>query len=103
MQTIIRSLISIVSFLALSSASALAASGGVIHFVGQIVETPCAYQASPKQVHVKCYNDKVGSTEQAFPISALVQGDVISNDMSTARLQWVDRAKKLAILKVEYK
>ena len=52
---------------------------------------------------VKCNNDKIGTTEQAIPISALVQGNVISNDMSTARLQWVDRAKKLAILKVEYK
>ena len=79
MQTIIRSLISIVPFLAASSVTALAANGGVIHFIGQIVETPCAYQTSAKQVNVKCYSDKTGSTEQAIPINALLKGGVISN------------------------
>lgn len=103
MQKVIRSLNSILCVLAVSSTTTVAATGGVIHFVGQIVETPCAYQASSRQVHVKCYNDKIGNTEQAFPIAALLKGGVISNDKSTARLQWVDRTKNLAILNVEYK
>ncbi|VFS82500.1 Uncharacterised protein [Kluyvera cryocrescens] len=104
MQTVIRSLNSILCVLAVSSTATLAATGRRNPlWWGKIVETPCAYQASSRQVHVKCYNDKIGNTEQAIPIAALLKGGVISNDKSTARLQWVDRTKNLAILNVEYK
>jgi len=103
MQTNIRKFISLLPILALSSASAFAANGGVIHFVGQIVETPCAYQPSSQQIRVNCYNAKTGNTERAIPINALLQGQTISDETSIARLQWVDRAKNLAILNVEYK
>ena len=103
MQTNIRKFIYLLPLLAISSASALAANGGVIHFVGQIVETPCIYQPSSQQMRVNCYNAKTGNTERTIPMYALLQGQTIVNDTSIARLQWVDQAKKLAILNVEYK
>ncbi|WP_373239107.1 hypothetical protein [Kluyvera ascorbata] len=89
------------SLLLLSSTPSFAASDGIIHFRGQIVETPCDYQSTSRRIDVSCYENgkyKVQSTN----ISDLLQGRKLTNAKATASMRWVDPEKKLAILTVVY-
>lgn len=101
MQTYTRFLIPMVSLLSLSAATVQAADG-VIHFRGQIVETPCDYQSSSRQLNVNCYRDGKNHL-QTIPMQTLLQGGHFVNDTSMASLRWIDRAKNTAVLTVEYK
>ena len=101
MQTFTRFFIPIVSLLSLS-APIVQAADGVIHFRGQIVETPCEYQSSSRQLNVNCYRDGQHYL-QTMPMQTLLQGGHFVNDTSMASLRWIDKAKNTAILTVEYK
>ncbi|MGL5239745.1 MAG: hypothetical protein ACRC85_02940 [Kluyvera ascorbata] len=102
MQTFTRIFIPIVSLLSVLTTGALAANSGVIHFRGQIVESPCDYQTLPGKVGVSCYQD--GKTRhQSVPIHTLLDGRQFVNEKSTANLRWIDKDKKTAVLTVEYK
>ena len=89
------------SLLFLSSMPSFAASEGIIHFRGQIVESPCDYQSSAQHINVSCYENgkyKVQTTN----VSDLLQGGKLTNAKATASMRWVDPEKKLAILTVVY-
>ena len=73
MKTFLHSFTVPLSLLILSSTPSLAASDGIIHFRGQIVETPCDYQSSSQRINVSCYENgkyKVQTTN----VSDLLQG-----------------------------
>ena len=101
MKTFLHSFTVPLSLLILSSTPSLAASDGIIHFRGQIVETPCDYQSSSQRINVSCYENgkyKVQTTN----VSDLLQGGKLTNAKATASMRWVDPEKKLAILTVGY-
>lgn len=105
MQTLSRLPIYLSLLLALSSGFLFAASAvdGIIHFRGQIVESPCDYnQPSQQKIRISCYENQ-RHTEQTIPLNALLEGRTIVNDRSTTHLQWISREQNLAVLQVEYK
>ena len=102
MQTFPRFFTAIISSLAFFCFSALAANSGVIHFRGQIVESPCDYQPSPTKMSVNCYQDGKNHV-QTVSMKSLLQGQQIVNERSTSRLQWINKNEKTAVLIVEYK
>ncbi|MGU9865155.1 MULTISPECIES: hypothetical protein [Kluyvera] len=85
----------------LCSAQSHAASDGIIHFTGQIVESPCDYQANARQVSVSCFEEGKARVK-TVNVRDLFQGRKLTNAKTTASLQWVNPEKSLAILTVEY-
>ncbi|MFJ2973345.1 hypothetical protein ACIPDS_01535 [Kluyvera sp. NPDC087067] len=103
MQTLSRLPLYLTSLLVLNSGYTLAAPDGIIHFRGQIVESPCDYnQPSQQRIRVSCYENQ-RHTEQTIPLNALLEGRTIVNERSSAQLHWINREQNLAILQVEYK
>ncbi|MFH7826612.1 type 1 fimbrial protein [Kluyvera chengduensis] len=101
MKTILHYFTLPLSLLLLSSTPSFAASDGIIHFRGQIVESPCDYQPTSQRINVSCYENgkyKVQTTN----VSDLLQGGKLTNAKATASMKWVDPKKNLAILTVVY-
>ncbi|WP_393969705.1 hypothetical protein [Kluyvera intermedia] len=103
MQTLSRLPLYLSSLLVLYSADTLAVADGIIHFRGQIVESPCVYnQPSQQNLSLNCYENQ-RHTEHVIPLNALLEGRPIVNDRSTAQLKWISKEQNMAILQVEYK
>ena len=85
----------------LCSVQSHAASDGIIHFTGQIVESPCDYQANARQVSVSCFEEGTPRVE-TINVKDLFPGRKVTNAKTTASLRWVNPEKNLAILTVEY-
>lgn len=103
MQTLSRLAIYLSSLLVMQSGYTLAAADGIIHFRGQIVESPCVYnQPSQQNIRLNCYENQ-RHTEHVIPLNALLEGRSVVNDRSTAQLKWISKEQNMAILQVEYK
>lgn len=102
MQTFVHYFSLSLSLLALlCSVQSHAGSDGIIHFTGQIVESPCDYQANARRISVSCFEEGKTRTD-AVNVSDLLQGRKLTNAKTTASLRWVNPEKSLALLTVEY-
>lgn len=82
--------------------SHLPGTSGVIHFTGQIVESPCETAANiqHEQIAMSCYRDST-PVQQNISMSSLANTDVRLPG-ATVNLHYLDSQRKLAILNVNY-
>ncbi|ADO48990.1 fimbrial protein domain-containing protein [[Enterobacter] lignolyticus] len=83
-------------------ASSPPAQGGVIHFVGQIVEDPCDIATSSQAVSLRCMrNGKVSTT--AISYQQAEAGTAMSNNIASISMHYLNPQHTLATVIVDYK
>lgn len=89
---------------ALFAGAAMAASqtqGGVIHFVGAIVEDPCNISPGSQQVALHCYRNGQMQTSTVSYQQAMSGKSV--NDLATVSMRYINPEKTLGIVTVAYR
>ena len=107
MKTLTKQVLSLICLSsALMSGAALAqtstAQGGVIHFVGAIVEDPCNIGTSSQRISMSCYRSGQMQTSTVSYQQA-VNGRSVNNDMATVSMRYINPQKTLGIVTVDYK
>lgn len=76
--------------------------GGIIHFSGQVVETPCETTSDLKrqQMEMRCWRDGVESVE-SWPLASLT-GPGARSSLAAMDIRYLDPQRKLAILTINY-
>uniref|UniRef100_UPI0011E687BB type 1 fimbrial protein n=1 Tax=Serratia marcescens TaxID=615 RepID=UPI0011E687BB len=77
-------------------------NGGVIHFVGAVVEDPCNIANNPQRISMSCYRDGQMQTSKISYRQAFA-GTAVNNDMATVSLQYINPQKTLGVLTVNYR
>ncbi|MFI8415902.1 type 1 fimbrial protein [Serratia sp. NPDC078593] len=79
-------------------------SVGVIHFVGAIVESPCALSITDSAANSECYRNGRHYQSQQHTLSNF---DMTRKDLplslGSTEMHWVDQQQKLAVLTVVYR
>lgn len=107
MKTLTQQLFSVVCLSsALFAGTAMASSsqtqGGVIHFVGAIVEDPCNIGASSRQISMSCYrNGQVQTSTISY--EQAVSGKPVNNEAATVSMRYLNSQKTLGIITVDYR
>lgn len=107
MKTLAKQALSLVCLTsALLSGSALASSstaqGGVIHFVGAIVEDPCNIATHTRHIAMSCYRSGQVQTS-TISYQQAATGRSVNNDMATVSMHYLNAEKTLGIVTVNYK
>lgn len=89
-----------VSFEALAESERYA-TGGVIHFRGQVVEGGCKVDPAQKNVNVSCFR-RGAYQENKIPLQALARGEAHNLDGTSLSLKWMNTQKTLAVISVQY-
>ncbi|CAI1523964.1 type 1 fimbrial protein [Serratia fonticola] len=85
------------------AASHAGSTGGVITFVGAIVEGPCTVDVSNSTANTQCYrngHNYIGTQRLA---SFDASSKELPLNIGTTEMRWVDQQKKLAIMTVIYR
>jgi type 1 fimbria pilin len=85
-----------------SAASSTNAQGGVIHFVGAIVEDPCNVTTRAQQISMSCYRDGKMRTSNVSYQQAMT-GKPVNNDAATVSMRYLNVQKTLGIVTVDYR
>ncbi|WP_330982081.1 MULTISPECIES: type 1 fimbrial protein [Enterobacterales] len=107
MKTLTKQALSLVCFTAaFFSGSALATSsttqGGVIHFVGAIVEDPCNIAANTRHIAMSCY--RAGQVKTStISYQQASTGKPVDNDVAAISMHYLNTEKTLGIVMVDYK
>ncbi|SNY60247.1 hypothetical protein [Enterobacter sp. CC120223-11] len=84
------------------SASSTQAQGGVIHFVGAIVEDPCNIGTRAQHISMSCYrNGEVHTSTISYQQAAA--GKMVNNDAATVSMRYINPQKTLGIVTVDYR
>ncbi|CAI0717180.1 type 1 fimbrial protein [Serratia quinivorans] len=86
-----------------TAASYAGTTGGVIRFVGSIVESPCTVSIADSTAKTQCYRNgqhyqgqqtlsKFDATRKELPLN-----------LGSTEMTWVDQQKKLAVMTVVYR
>ena len=77
-------------------------SGGIIHFRGAIVESPCDVSSQQQQIEVSCIRDgKLRSSR--YNTQQITMAPESLQQIASMRMQYLNEQKNLAILNIEYK
>ena len=77
-------------------------TGGVIHFRGAIVESPCDVNARQQQIELSCMRD--GTTRNSLYSQQQVATDPQNvQQIATVKMHYLNEQKNMAILNIEYK
>jgi type 1 fimbria pilin len=76
--------------------------GGVIHFVGAIVEDPCNVTTRSQQISMSCYRDGIMHTSNVSYRQAIT-GKLVNNDAATVSMRYLNVQKTLGIVTVDYR
>jgi len=90
-----------ISFTALAESQRNTATGGVIHFHGQIVEGGCQVDPSVRNVSVSCYRRGTNHQDK-ISVLALARGETQHFEDASLNLKWVNQQKTLAVISVQY-
>ncbi|MBV8044922.1 type 1 fimbrial protein [Pluralibacter sp.] len=107
MKTLVKSVFPFVCLSsALFSAGVLASSppaqGGIIHFVGQVVEDPCDIATNSHAVSLRCLrNGQVSTT--AISYQQAEAGKTMTNDVASISMRYLNPQHTLATVIVDYK
>lgn len=86
---------------AVCSTAALAATGGVIHFEGAIVEPPCDVNVNAHRATVAC--DRQGQVKtQQFSLKNLAQEQNSYGNLVTMKINYLNPAHTLAVMDITY-
>ncbi|AMH15073.1 type 1 fimbrial protein [Citrobacter sp. SX206] len=76
--------------------------GGIIHFRGAIVESPCDVSSQQQQIEVSCIRDgKLRSSR--YNTQQITMAPESLQQIASMRMQYLNEQKNLAILNIEYK
>lgn len=83
-------------------ATSSTAQGGVIHFVGAIVEDPCNIATNTQHIAMSCY--RAGQVQTStISYQQASYGKSVNNDMATVSMHYLNPEKTLGIVTVNYK
>lgn len=78
-------------------------AGGVIRFVGSIVESPCTVNIADSKANTQCYrNGQRYQAQQVLSGFDATRKELPLN-LGTTEMKWVDQQKKLAVMTVVYR
>ena len=76
--------------------------GGIIHFRGAIVDSPCDVSSQQQQIEVSCIRDgKLRSSR--YNTQQITMAPESLQQIASMRMQYLNEQKNLAILNIEYK
>ena len=78
-------------------------TGGVIHFVGSVVESPCSVEVAGSTANTQCYRNGQHYQGQQTLSHFDVSRKELPLNLGTTEMQWVDQQKKLAVMTVVYR
>lgn len=103
MKTLAKQALSIVCLSsALMSCHVLAGQGGVIHFVGSIVEDPCTVTPHQQNISMNCYRSGQNQTSQ-LSYQQVGEGKTVNNDTASLSMHYLNPQKTLGIVTIAYK
>ncbi|MGQ8773789.1 type 1 fimbrial protein [Serratia sp. NA_112.1] len=86
-----------------TAASYAGTTGGVIRFVGSIVENPCTVNIADSTAKTECYrNGRYYQDQQTLSKFDATRKELPMN-LGSIEMKWVDQQKKLAIMTVVYR
>jgi type 1 fimbria pilin len=85
-----------------ATAASTQVQGGVIHFVGAIVEDPCNIANNSHQISMSCYRDGRMQTS-AISYQQATTGTAVNNDMATVSMRYINPQQTLGIVTVAYR
>lgn len=85
-----------------ASIASAADQGGVIHFTGQVVESPCDINRVKQGLAMSCDREGKNQTRYWSP-QALVDNPGRYKDIATVNMRYIDKQKKLAVVSVTYR
>lgn len=77
------------------------AQGGVIHFIGSIVEDPCNISPGAQHVSMQCYRDGKMRTSTISYHQAMDGRNV--DDLASVSMRYINPQKTLGIVTVDYR
>ncbi|WP_024529327.1 type 1 fimbrial protein [Serratia fonticola] len=79
-----------------------AATGGVIHIYGSIIEGPCMVEVTDSTVQTQCYRDGQNHTSKHRLASLESGSKELPKNLGKSEFKWLDKKKKLGMLILEY-
>ncbi|ECG8591625.1 type 1 fimbrial protein [Salmonella enterica subsp. salamae] len=76
--------------------------GGVIHFRGAIVESPCDISFHAENMHLVCFREGKKKMHQIDLRQATAFAQDIES-MATVRFHYLNKQKNLAVMNIEYR
>ncbi|HCW0179124.1 MULTISPECIES: type 1 fimbrial protein [Citrobacter] len=77
-------------------------TGGIIHFRGAIVESPCDVNARHQQIELSCMRD--GTTRNSlYNQQQVATAPQNVQQIATVKMHYLNEQKNMAILNIEYK
>lgn len=90
------------SLLTLPTMAQQITTGGVIHFRGAIVESPCDVNTQQQQIELSCMRD--GTTRNSlYNQQQLATTSQNVQQIATVKMYYLNEQKNMAILNIEYK
>ena len=90
------------SLLTLPTMAQQITTGGVIHFRGTIVESPCDVNTQQQQIELSCMRD--GTTRNSlYNQQQLATTSQNVQQIATVKMHYLNEQKNMAILNIEYK
>ncbi|APR29531.1 MULTISPECIES: type 1 fimbrial protein [Citrobacter] len=90
------------SLLTLPTMAQQITTGGVIHFRGAIVESPCDVNTQQQQIELSCMRD--GTTRNSlYNQQQLATTSQNVQQIATVKMHYLNEQKNMAILNIEYK
>lgn len=77
-------------------------TGGVIHFRGAIVESPCDVNTQQQQIKLSCIRDGTNRNSLYNP-QQLATASQNVQQIATVKMHYLNEQKNMAILNIEYK
>jgi len=78
------------------------AQGGVIHFVGSIVEDPCNISTGSQHISMSCH--RAGQVQtSAISFQQAATGHVVNNEAATVSMRYINPQKTLGIVTIAYR
>lgn len=86
-----------------SAVAATPGESGVIHFYGQVVESPCELTSHPQQIAVTCRDpEKSTATTRQMHYEELMQATQPFPHTVSISMHYLDPIKSLALVKLDY-
>lgn len=85
------------------AASNAGTTGGVVRFIGAIVEGPCLVNVSKTTANTDCYRNGRNYTGTQKLASFDARSKELPLNIGTTEMRWVDQQQKLAIMTVVYR
>ena len=106
MSTLLKRILStslcVTSFFIVPATAQQITPGGIIHFRGAIVESPCDVSSQQQQIEVSCIRDgKLRSSR--YNTQQITMAPESLQQIASMRMQYLNEQKNLAILNIEYK